>query len=184
MHCQELQYNILLGHSLYIVFFSLFTRDLPQKNSLLGWINGKSDTSTSSQENWACGTCTLLNKYSRKTCSACFTPRDSESSENPQSDTSKKDSGPPEKCPRLSVNPSSRLSANSRSPAQGHLKSSQGQGQPHGHVVDDSKIPICSQHKAKCTMQVTRKKGPNEKRMFFACSLPRNKQCQFFKVRK
>lgn len=46
----------------------------------------------------------------------------------------------------------------------------------------ESKIPVCKTHKIKCVMREVRKKGENEKRMFFACSLSRGKQCNFFEV--
>ena len=46
-----------------------------------------------------------------------------------------------------------------------------------------SKIPQCPGHNQKCKMSQVRNKGDNYSRWFFMCSLPRSKQCKFFKVR-
>lgn len=45
-----------------------------------------------------------------------------------------------------------------------------------------SKIPQCPGHNQKCKMSEVRSKGDNYSRWFFMCSLPRPKQCKFFKV--
>lgn len=45
-----------------------------------------------------------------------------------------------------------------------------------------SKIPQCPGHNQKCKMSEVRTKGDNYSRWFFMCSLPRPKQCKFFKV--
>ena len=45
-----------------------------------------------------------------------------------------------------------------------------------------SKIPQCPGHNQKCKMSEVRNKGDNYSRWFFMCSLPRSKQCKFFKV--
>lgn len=52
-----------------------FCRILPAKNSLLSWVQGNKKSSDESQENWSCSVCTLINKYSRNKCSACFTDK-------------------------------------------------------------------------------------------------------------
>lgn len=42
--------------------------------------------------------------------------------------------------------------------------------------------PRCSKHNRLCVLRVVRKDGENKGRQFYACPLPREKQCGFFEV--
>ncbi|KAJ8262213.1 hypothetical protein GJAV_G00163880 [Gymnothorax javanicus] len=41
-------------------------------------------------------------------------------------------------------------------------------------------VPCCEAHQRACVLRVVRKEGENKGRQFYACSLPRETQCQFF----
>ncbi|XP_070552680.1 endonuclease 8-like 3 [Ptychodera flava] len=45
--------------------------------------------------------------------------------------------------------------------------------------MDDN--PCCPQHNKKCVIRTVVKKGANNGRPFYACSMPRDRQCSFFK---
>jgi endonuclease VIII-like 3 len=44
----------------------------------------------------------------------------------------------------------------------------------------DEKFPLCPGHGKPCTIRIVMKIGPNNGRKFFACKMPKNKQCKFF----
>ena len=44
----------------------------------------------------------------------------------------------------------------------------------------DEDFPICEGHGKKAVIRTVMKLGSNNGRKFFACSAPKNKQCQFF----
>ena len=222
----------------YPEIISFLFRKLPSKNSLLGWVSKTTDDPID-QQNWACSMCTLINKYSRTSCSACLTPR---SCDTPQSQLKSCDQTLPERCPASADEKSTKspeysfksLSNVKGSPGNCHNKtftselkeqvplrtvnithpksskhntdltsistkmpnSHQRKGSvqkqasrihvdsQHTAVSPDrrSKVPICDKHKKLCVMREVRKQGPNQKRMFFSCSLATGKNCQFFQV--
>ncbi|KAG7461800.1 hypothetical protein MATL_G00195040 [Megalops atlanticus] len=41
-------------------------------------------------------------------------------------------------------------------------------------------VPCCATHQRPCTLRVVRKQGENTGRQFYVCSLPRERQCEFF----
>ncbi|XP_063415574.1 endonuclease 8-like 3 [Mytilus trossulus] len=165
------------------------TRTLPTKNSLLGWVQtGKLQQTAQGQEaiNWACSVCTLVNKATAVTCDACMTKRES----NPIPDVMKQDSktapdltnGTKDNPINLTANPQKRKSSDPV--ASNTLKRPKIDKVVKNDAKQDvviSKIPPCPGHKQKCNMTEVRKKGDNYLRWFFSCSLPRSKQCKFFK---
>ena len=44
----------------------------------------------------------------------------------------------------------------------------------------DDKTPICARHTRPCKLIKVKKSGPNKGRKFYACSMPRGEQCDFF----
>lgn len=44
----------------------------------------------------------------------------------------------------------------------------------------DEKFPICPNHGKPAAFRTVMKEGPNNGRKFFACPLPKQKQCGFF----
>ena len=44
----------------------------------------------------------------------------------------------------------------------------------------DTRFPLCPDHGKPCTIRTVLKVGPNNGRKFFACKMPKNKQCKFF----
>lgn len=50
-------------------------RKLPVKGSLIGWVKTGKDVEASASVDWSCNFCTLINKASSLTCTACLNPR-------------------------------------------------------------------------------------------------------------
>ena len=177
-------------------------RKIPTKNSLLGWVRSDVDENTT-QEQWSCSQCTLLNDFNRSNCSICHSPRTSLKT-NAASKLEECGAGtsfpvkrratsppalnsPPNKMTKTSVGPLSRTKlTNTR------LNSDCGGVQQMSGSIKGTKderdigrkasieIPKCPEHKFPCTMREVRKKNHNAGRMFWSCSYGRN--CNFFMV--
>ena len=55
---------------------------------------------------------------------------------------------------------------------------------PEANGPSPPAVPCCEAHRRPCVLRVVRKEGENTGRHFYACSLPREAQCQFFEVRQ
>ncbi|XP_028816146.1 endonuclease 8-like 3 [Denticeps clupeoides] len=49
-----------------------------------------------------------------------------------------------------------------------------------GTAASSPSVPRCASHRRPCLLRVVNKDGENRGRQFYACSLPREKQCKFF----
>ncbi|XP_013416368.1 endonuclease 8-like 3 [Lingula anatina] len=179
------------------------SRHLPSKNSLLGWVSGVA----SNKQQWGCPVCTLLNAYNRLTCSACGHKKSDHQNDPSKSTTESCDR--PEKCnenPKLGIKRCAGKDSSLELPASKKSKVAtvdrklfvgspvnEQEQQPSSGTQQEllqkqqeppsqkSSIPMCTKHNKPCVIREVRKKGENQKRVFFACSLSRGKQCDFFK---
>ena len=177
-------------------------RKIPARNSLLGWLRSGVDENTT-QEQWSCSQCTLLNDFTRNNCSICLSPRTSLKT-NATSKLKERATGtsfsvkrqatsppalnsPPNKMTRTLVGPLSRTELSNTRVGSDR----DGVQQMNGGIKDTKdernigrkvsiEIPKCPEHKFPCTMREVRKKNRNTGRMFWSCSYGRN--CNFFMV--
>ncbi|XP_064609505.1 endonuclease 8-like 3 [Liolophura sinensis] len=170
---------------------SISKHRLPKKNSLLGWLGKASQTSPS---HWNCLRCTLINQGSQKSCSACLTPRDLGQEPGPNSKTQgtpgRQVTTPhPSQYSNISIHntshkrksdsagflaqPSTQPSKRRRS--EGNCGKENVSSAPVRPADNKHKITACTGHGKKCLIKEVRKEGPNYKRTFFTCSLPRGK---------
>lgn len=155
-----------------------FSRKLPSKNSLLGWVQSGKDNS--GKDDWTCSKCTLLNAANQSNCSVCLAPRN-----NLTATPAQPKRKAPSETPSLAGSDSKRLKTQEGKVSQPQpkkmgsvLKSSSDSQQ-----TDCSKIPTCSSHKVRCVMRQTFKENENKGRWFFTCAaVPATKRCNFFQV--
>lgn len=179
---------------LIYVLCTSFSRKIPSKNSLLGWV--QQGSSIDSPE-WICSICTLLNPGKQINCIACFEPRTGHSSRTPdqslisartESEMAKKPVLKKRKLNQTEGTESTETVEQMPGLAQS-ISSFQDMPEPNSSMpkkekgICGSKIPACSGHGRKCSMKQTFKENENKGRWFFVCAVtPASKQCNFFKV--
>lgn len=163
------------------------TRTLPTKNSLLGWFQKRKQQQMAPVEetaDWACSICTLINKGSEVSCKACQTKKNSVG----QGCQEEQENGIPSTISNSGITENQISTSNPQKRKTLNMDMSNNSKRQR---VDEtvkvesndvvSKIPQCPGHNQKCKMSEVRTKGDNYSRWFFMCSLPRPKQCKFFK---
>ncbi|XP_074651180.1 endonuclease 8-like 3 [Tubulanus polymorphus] len=148
----------------------LKARTLPSKNSLLGWVINSQDEHSSE---WTCLKCTLINPATSSNCQACNSLKTAANKSNTGHAISKSNI--------LSSNDNRKrlVSDDIHQPDSKRLK--QNPAIQTRNAESGSKIPCCKGHNVKCSLLEVRKQGDNYRRMFYACKLPKAKQCNFFK---
>jgi len=152
------------------------------KNSLLGWVR-KSCRS----DEWPCTFCTLLNKPGSLKCIAC-------GNVNSSIQTHKRKLEDEDSYDRYDVK---KPKIEERSPLT-TVKTQRSQGgntftfKSFRTVNKDSTTStsspaftktiteLCKEHKRPCVKKTVSKEGPNKLRLFWSCSLPKNKSCNHF----
>ena len=162
---------------------------------MLGWVTGKH---TPAVQDWSCSQCTLINSGTRTNCEVCLTPKTSTDIQKSQTVdlTLPKPSGskPPvkRKC-KLEAElekENKKRKVSSGNPSQSDIKKDdrRSKGGIAIHVSTDNVgkhvVPLCSGHNKRCTTRQVHKQGENKGRLFYACSMQREKNCQFFKVQE
>ncbi|XP_052797137.1 endonuclease 8-like 3 isoform X1 [Mya arenaria] len=189
--CENCQTNDLVNKN----------RKLPSKNSLLGWVQTGSHISQPEMADWSCEHCTLINKDTATSCSACLNPRVDKTVEakpaqfgakghvsgqgNQTMNRKRKteDSGVEQtRAKTQKINTSvvkleNKTGFKTKIPQNGSAKTNKTQNGTTKEQSDKSRIPMCEHHKRKCSMKEVRKEGQNLGRWFFLCVV---RSCNFF----